>query len=396
MTRLRFSFDTVTNPHHNSGIDIISYRHIISDKEAIWLMYVGIDLHKKYMQIAVIDEDGQTVSETRVNNDTNQYSLKRFLNTIPDDSQIVMESCNVWRRVYRYIQDRGFSVILSDPFKTRAIASAKIKTDKIDAMTLATLLRAGMIPAAYVAPPDIMDLRDMVRHRFSLVNTRRRAKTFIHGTLLMEGVKIHGNPFTKKYIEALRNLHNYRIDNYLDVIGTLNDTIKKTDADIRTAVRKRNENDARLLMTIPGIGYYSALLIVSEIGDIGRFPDSHHLSSYAGLVPSTYSSGGRTQYGRITKRGSRHLRWILNECVNSNKRTKQNNDIMSFYHRLNAKKGPQKATTAAASKLARMIFWVLKEQREFVPNMPKVRKPNLASQSRKAAVDNLRVKASLS
>ena len=359
-------------------------------------MYVGIDLHKRYMQIAVIDGDGNTVSESRVDNDPDNRSLGRFLDELSPGARLVIESSNVWRKVFRFIRARGFCVVLSDPLKTKAIASARIKTGRIDAMMLAQLLRAGLIPVSCVASEEIMDLRDLVRHRMCLVDMRRRMKVSIHAILLMDGIRIPGTPFTKKYVQALGALRNYRIDNYLNVIDSADAAVRDADRRIRAAVRERDEQDARLLTSIPGISHYSALVIVSEVGDISRFADSHRLCSYAGLVPSTRSSGGRTRHGRITKRGSRYLRWILIECVQSNKRTSQDNDLMDFYRRVAAKKGPAKATVAAASKLARMVYWVLTEQREFAPRMSEHRVTRLAtSQSRKAASNDLGVTAPL-
>jgi transposase len=109
-------------------------------------------------------------------------------------------------------------------------------------------------------------------------------------------------------------------------------------------------------MTIPGIGHYSALLIVSEIGDINRFPDSYHLCSYVGLVPSTHSSGGITYHGSITKTGSKYLRWILLECVHVHIRTNKHSNVARFYERLVKRKGSSIAAVAAAAKLLKVAF----------------------------------------
>jgi transposase len=127
----------------------------------------------------------------------------------------------------------------------------------------------------------------------------------------------------------------------------------------------KEDEMASLLMTIPGIGYYSALLIVSEIGDINRFPDSYHLCSYAGLVPSTHSSGGITYHGSIAKRGSKYLRWIMLECAHVHIRTNKNSNITQFYTRLAKIKGNSKAAVAAASKLLKVVYWVMKEKRKY-------------------------------
>jgi transposase len=122
---------------------------------------------------------------------------------------------------------------------------------------------------------------------------------------------------------------------------------------------------AKLLMTVPGIGYYSAVLIISELGDINRFPDSHHLCSYAGLIPSTHSSGGLTYHGSITKTGSKYLRWIMLESLHAHVRNEKNSNIAQFYHRISKKKGNSKAAVAAASKLVKIVYWIMKDRRTY-------------------------------
>jgi transposase len=208
-----------------------------------------------------------------------------------------------------------------------------------------------------------MDLRAMVRHRASLVKTRTSLKNRIHACLLMHGLKVEGTPFTKSYTDKLRAIHDYRIDGYLNVIDALNREIDQVSQRIRTEVK--DDDYTRLLMTIPGVGYYSALLIASEIGEIERFPDSQHLCSYTGLTPSTHSSGGVTYHGNITKTGSRHLRWILTECTQSHIRTEPDSSITRFHNRLVKKKGKAKATVAASVKLLKVIYWVMKEKRPY-------------------------------
>jgi transposase len=118
-------------------------------------------------------------------------------------------------------------------------------------------------------------------------------------------------------------------------------------------------------MTIPGISFYSALLLISEIGDVSRFPDSAHLISYAGLVSSTHSSGGTTYHGRIAKTGSPYLRWVLNQCAWVHIRNEPEGSIAAFYERLRRKKGHSNATVAASAKLLKVVYWVLKEKRPY-------------------------------
>lgn len=144
-----------------------------------------------------------------------------------------------------------------------------MKTDRVDALMLANLLRGGYIAESYVPSRRVMDLREMVRHRAGLVRIRTSLKNKIHAHLLMHGLKVEGTPFTKAYMEKLRAIHDYRKDGCLNVINALNHEIDQSSRRINTEAKY--DEYARFLTTIPGIGYYSALLIVSEIGEIERF-----------------------------------------------------------------------------------------------------------------------------
>lgn len=322
-------------------------------------MLVGLDVHKNYIQGAVMNEEGMLLKEDRFSNDL--QSVDRFFVDIKE-ARVVMESSSTWYHLYRFLSKK-YHVILSNPVKTKAIASAKIKTDKIDAKILADLLRGGYIAECYIPDATIMELRELVRYRADLVRARTRVKNRIHSILLMNGIRIDAEPFTRDFVEKLKELRNYRIDGYMNVLESLNKEIKNASERIRQIAS--DDENCRLLMSIPGIGYYSALLIVSEIGDISRFPDSYHLCSYAGLIPSTHSSGGVTYHGRITKRGSKYLRWIMTECTHTHLRTVPESNVSKFYAKISRKKGKQKAIVAAASKLLKIVYWVMKERREY-------------------------------
>lgn len=332
-------------------------------------MYVGIDLHKYYMQVAVLDKDGNLTEQTRIPNDQNNHSLKRFLNRMEPGARMVLESSSVWYDVYSCIRNAGYDVMLSNPLKTKAIAYAKIKTDKTDAKILAELLRASLIPACYVPPENAMEFRHLTRHRRYLVGIRTSLKNKIHAILLMRGIRTKASGFGTKHVQELRHLDDYRIDSYLDTMHTITQNILDADKKIERTVREETNLNAKLLSTIPGVGYYSALVIAAEIGDVSRFPDSHRLCSYAGLVPSTHSSGGKTRYGSVTKLGNRFLRSVLSECVLSHKRVRKDSSLSEFHSRIARKKGNPKATVATASKLLRICYWLLKERREYSEEM---------------------------
>jgi len=329
-------------------------------------MFVGMDVHKNYLQVAVLDEKGKVLSNSRVDN--NLIKVNKFFDSLHSGSntKVVMESSGMWFNIYESLTKRQLDVRLSNPVKTRAIASAKIKTDKLDAIKLADLLRGGYIAECYVPDRRIMDLRELVRHRAALVRMRTKLKNKIHSIMVMNGTSISydgTHSFTKGYIEKLKELEDYRINGYLRIIESLNDEINAVSKKILLLAQE--DEMAKLLMTVPGIGYYSALLIVSEVGDINRFPDSYHLCSYAGLIPSTHSSGGITYHGSITKTGSKYLRWIMLECLHAHIRNDKNSNVTQFYQRISKKKGNSKAAVAAASKLLKIVYWVMKQKRKY-------------------------------
>lgn len=314
-----------------------------------------------YTQYAVVDDGGAVLDEGRIENE-DPSGLEKFSDSLAPNTNVVIESSSTWYWVYRILSKRHH-VVLSNPARTQAIASAKVKTDKIDSITLANLLRGGYIAESYIPPGRIMELRELVRYRTNLVRQRTQLKNRIHAYLLQNNIKIEARPFTEEFTARLRKIDDYRVQGYLNIIESVNRELKEVDRLI--AQKAGDSEDARLLMTIPGISYYSALLISGEIGEIDRFPDSSSLVAYAGLSPSTHSSGGATYHGPITKQGSPHLRWILNQCARIHIKTEPDGTVAAFYQRLARKKGDQKAIVAASAKLLKIVFWVLKERREY-------------------------------
>ena len=351
-------------------------------------MYVGIDLHKRYMQVAVLDGDRNLIENTRIYNHTDHHALKIFLDKLDRNAKIALESSSVWYAVYRFIRKQGFDVVLSNPLKTKAIAYAKIKTDKIDAQVLAYLLSMDYLPTCKVKTEEEMDAANLARHRKYLVDSRTGYKNKIHSILLMNGIRTIHLRFTKDHRAELRQLQEYRINSYVNVIETLNADIRDTENRIKHTVEEKLNHNAKLLSTIPGVGYYSALVIASEIGDVTRFSDSSRLCSYAGLVPSTYSSGGKVRHGGITKEGNSFLRSVLSECVLAHRRVDKGSRLSKFHSKIARKKGNPKATVATAAKLLKICYWLLVEQREYSKEM-KTHHPHPASESISATINTL-------
>jgi transposase len=326
------------------------------------MQYVGLDVHKHKVYGVIMTEQGKILKEGTFPNKKENYLA--FLKGTGEAS-IALEALAFSHPPYDLLEQQGYTVKLAHPLKTRAIAEAKIKTDKIDAHILAHLLRSDFLPTSYLPPPDIRDLRDMVRQRAYLVKLRTELKNKIHAELHKHWIEApYKNIFTQQGKHWLHTLHLPNIHRYLSLLEHLEEQIKDISSQITTI--SQGNRDAQLLMTIPGIGPYSALLLIAEIGDITRFRDSHKLCSYAGLAPSTRQSGHMVHHGHITKTGNKWLRWVLTQSVHIH--LKYDTHLTHFYHTVAHRRGKKIAIVATASKLLRVIYWMLKNQEKFHPS----------------------------
>jgi transposase len=186
----------------------------------------------------------------------------------------------------------------------------------------------------------------------------------IKSILTYEGVRWPSDNglFTVKGVEWLRASRFEPVESYLRVLKPLDDEIRLLSKQLRGLAGK--DEEVKLLMTIPGIGYYSALLVKSEIGDVNRFPFGDRLCSYAGLVPSTHASGNTVRHGGITKEGSKWLRWVMVEVAQTHVH-KHDTSITRVYNRIAERRGKRSAVVAAAHKLLLVCYSVLKNRRPY-------------------------------
>jgi transposase len=268
-------------------------------------MYIGIDLHKKYSVVTTMDINGNIMNQKRVEHDSK--TLDDFLSSIDENDNIAMEATTNWYYFYELLESKTKNISLAHPAKTRIIAEAKVKNDKIDSKMLAHLLRTDLLPKAYIPSRETRDLRELLRYRASLVRFRTQIKNKIHAILSKNGI---ASPYSDLFGKAgmvflkqieLRESYRQSVDGYLTIIQQINIQINDVSKDIDQIAKL--DDQAQLLMSISGIGAYSALLILSEIGDVSRFPRENSIVSYAGLAPSVHSSGGKTYHGHITKQG---------------------------------------------------------------------------------------------
>ena len=324
---------------------------------------IGLDVHRHYTYYTRVDEAGRVLAQEKVANE----GLPQVMTQIAPPCRAVLEATGNWGYIADLLAPLVEEVVLAHPLQVRAIAAAKVKTDKIDATILAQLLRADLIPRAYLAPPAVRELRDLLRLRASLVRCRTALKNKVHAVLAKRGLRV---PVTDLFGRAGRTwleqqvlapVHRQAVGAYLAVIDALDGQIGAVTREIDRQAEEREE--VRWLTTIPGVGRYTALFILSEIGDLGRFPDGDHLAAYAGLVPIVRASGGRSRLGPITKQGSPWLRWLLVETTH--RAVRRPGCLRERYQRLCRRKGTAVAIVATARFLATCVYAMLAEGRPF-------------------------------
>jgi len=326
-------------------------------------IYIGMDIHKKFSYVSIMSKDGELIREEKVDNFSDEFH--QLFDSLPKGRAVAaIEATGVVAPIAEELERYGITVKVAHPLKTKLIAESRIKTDKVDARVLAQLIRINFLPEAYLPNKEIRALRELVRDRSKLITIRSLIKNQIHTLLTHRGILYECDLFSKEGKEFLSKLNIDAVNSRLAILEELEEHIDEVSIKIQAAVRDNPE--ANLLMTMPGIGYYSALLIVAEIADINRFASAKKLCSYAGLIPTVHQSGDKVHMGRITKQGSRWLRWVLIQCafiaVRHDERFKR------FYERIKYKRGTQKAIVAVARKMLSIIYFMLKRKQEYVPN----------------------------
>ncbi len=319
----------------------------------------GLDVHKDSTYATILNSEGKIINQMRMTNEKVLSYLSHF-----KVGKVAMEASTSVASLYRQLAGEGFDVVVSHPKKTRYIAEARIKSDRVDSKVIAELARLDALPLAYVPSKETSDLREKVRRRAFLVRERVKLRVKIKSFLTYEGIKWpseHGL-FSRKGVEWLGSLKFESVDSYLRIMDIFDEEIKVLSRQLEGLAKE--DEDVKLLMTVPGIGYYSALLVKSEIGDVNRFPFGERLCGYAGLVPSTHASGGVVRHGGITKEGSRWLRWVMVEAAQTHVH-KYNTSITRAYQGIAERRGRRAATVAAARKLLMCCYSVLKNKRPY-------------------------------
>ena len=327
-------------------------------------MFLGIDIHKREAQVAVRNDDGKVIEEVRVQNTDLEDIAQRYAG-----GKALLEATTNYFYIYDMLSEY-LDVVVGHPPKLNAIAETDKKTDRIDAKELSRLVRVGNVPESYVPTDEIRECRALVRGRISLVQDRTSFANKIHSLLLDNGITRRVKPLSKKGRAFLDELSlpapwDGLLVSYLSVIDTLTEEIEQLDERIEDRAAVLDET--QLLMTIPGVSHYSALVIYAELGGIERFTNAKEVVRYVGLNPVIRESGDSRFEGSISKKGSGKVRWILVQAVHSAVHTVEDEYLSRFYHRIEHRKNKQKAAVATARKLLVSIYHMLDRDEVYDP-----------------------------
>jgi transposase len=327
--------------------------------------HVGVDLHQRFCYLTAMNASGRICRQGQVVNEGG--ALQAWLRELPRPRQVVVEASGFWPAFARAAAVESERLVMVHPQRVKAIASAKLKNDRVDSETLAHLSRCDLLPEAWMADPATQQLRLRVRLRIALGRQRARAKNQLQAVLHQEGFR---KPVTdvfgrrgRAWLKGLELSEAGRL-----VVDTWLREVDRLDAELTTQTRELErlaEADARAgwLQSVPGIGAYAAMVILAEIGDVERFASKRALASYAGLTPVVRESAGRRKRGGITHQGSNTLRWIMLQVAQVAARWSPG--ARSYYAGLRARKPAQVARTALARKLLTVVWALLRHRVDF-------------------------------
>ena len=321
--------------------------------------YVGIDFHRRRSVIVRLSGEGERLGVHRIVNDP--FELAAVISQCGERPEVVIEATYGWYWAVDLLQELGATVHLANP---RALnwGDRRVKNDVIDATDLADMLRLGRLAEAWIAPPSIRELRELVRFRAKLVQLRSGLKAQVHAVMAKEGVlPKHTDMFCVGGIRQLDQLElgepfAHRIASLRQLIVVHDQQIVALERHIHQHLKKHRGYQA--IQAINGIGPTSAAVLVAEIGDVTRFPTPAHLCSWVGLTPRHRESDLKTRRGHISKQGSRLVRATLIEGIS---RDHGGPHLDATYRKLAKRRGPNKARVALARKMLTLVYYGLRD-----------------------------------
>jgi transposase len=321
--------------------------------------YVGIDFHRRRSLIVRMSGDGERLGVHRIVNDP--FELVRVIGLCGESPKVVIEATYGWYWAVDLLQELGAVVHLANP---RALnwGDRRVKNDERDATDLADMLRLNRLAEAWIAPPALRELRELVRYRAKLVQLRSGLKAQVHAVMAKEGAlpKVSDlfGPAGTRQLDQLELAEPFarRVRSLRDLISVYDREIVTLERDIHQHLK--HDRGYRAVQAINGVGRISAAVLVAEIGDVTRFPTPAHLCSWCGLTPKHRESDLKTRRGRISKQGSRLVRATLIEGIS---RYHGGSVLDAHYRQIAKRRGRNKARVALARKVLTLVYYGLRD-----------------------------------
>jgi transposase len=328
--------------------------------------YLGVDLHKKTQRWVLLNEEDDTPVFSR------EYlvspsEVARACKDVSKFGNIVsaIEPVCGWQWQVIQMREAGLVVHISNPRKTVMIAKSLQKTDKNDALTLALLVRTGLLYESMEVSPEVRKLRSLVRERSFLVQLRASTQCRLEGVVTREGKHLmNTSTSSKKGTEEILAGENHEWKRSVHMKGDITKYIDQIELELRQEIQTPL---VKLLTTIPGVGVITALTWIAEIGDFALFPTPEKLCAFAGLVPTERSSGGVQRLGHITKAGSTHLRYMTVEAAMHIRNEPKTERLYEFYEKIKSKKGAMCARVALGRKMLSIAWYMVKKNEPYTP-----------------------------
>ena len=341
--------------------------------------YVGMDVHREFAQLAVV-EDGLVRDMGRIT--VTPEGLRGWAAGLRSDDQVALEATGNSDAIATLLTPVVGRVVVSNPSKTRVIAEAKVKTDKVDARILAQLLAADFLPPVWLPDDRTRALRRQVTRRAHLVRQRTRVKNQIHAILARNLAPTP--PVSDLFgrtgrhwlsIQPLPADERSSVQALLRQLDFHGSELAVVDKEL--AIEALADPAVARLMTIPGVDAIAGISIVAAVGDFYRFPDADRLVAYVGLNPKVRQSGNSAPvHGRISKAGRAQVRGVLVEAAWSASRAP--GPLRAFYHRIKARRGFQTAVVATARKLTVLAWHLVSKDQDYA-----FARPSLVSHKRR-------------
>lgn len=328
--------------------------------------FIAFDCHKRYTLVE--REEIETAKTKQYRVDHARGAIERCLRGREPGTPVAVEATGNWYWIVDEIEQAGLKPLLVHPRKAKLMRGMINKTDKLDVHGLNQLQRVGTLLTVWIPPGELRDLRELTRTRMVLGVQRTRLKNRIQATLSKYGwvLKGYSDPFGKKARVELNRCIGClppQAEYVTEVLLKQLDGLEAQVAEIEKRIRALAQQTPVMmrLMSLPGIGWILAVVIVLEIGEIHRFPSAQHLASYCGTTPRVQQSGDKTRYGRLRPDVNHYLKWAFIEAAQSvclNQGSHPDRHVTRLYQRLRARKGHGKAVGAVARHLAEATYHV--------------------------------------